>query len=149
VARRINLSQIGGYAEEKMEKLLREVVFETETRLKLGSPVDTGRFRGSWVLGENQASAYDAGEYQPATGKYRGQTQPPASPALEKRVSIGYQAGQEKIGNVYHISNSLPYAYRLAYEDWSTQAPAGWVDLIGREMQAYAKQQADRIGRQD
>jgi hypothetical protein len=148
VARRINLSQIGGYAEEKMEKLLRAVVFETETRLKLGSPVDTGRFRGSWVLGENQASAYDAGEYQPATGKYRGQTQPPESPALKKRVSIGYQAGQEKIGNVYHISNSLPYAEALA-NGHSTQAPAGWVDLIGREMQAYAKQQADRIGRQD
>ncbi len=148
MARRINLSQIGGYAEEKMEKLLRAVVFETETRLKLGSPVDTGRFRGSWVLGENQASAYDAGEYQPATGKYRGQTQPPASPALKKRVSIGYQAGQEKIGNVYHISNSLPYAEALA-NGHSTQAPAGWVDLIGREMQAYAKQQADRIGRQD
>ena len=148
MARRINLSQIGGYAEEKMEKLLREVVFETETRLKLGIPVDTGRFRGSWVLGENQASAYDAGEYQPATGKYRGQTQPPASPALEKRVSIGYQAGQEKIGNVYHISNSLPYAEALA-NGHSTQAPAGWVDLIGREMQAYAKQQADRIGRED
>ncbi len=148
MARRINLSQIGGYAEEKMEKLLRAVVFETETRLKLGSPVDTGRFRGSWVLGENQASAYDAGEYQPATGKYRGQTQPPESPALKKRVSIGYQAGQEKIGNVYHISNSLPYAEALA-NGHSTQAPAGWVDLIGREMQAYAKQQADRIGRQD
>ena len=148
MARRINLSQIGGYAEEKMEKLLRVVVFETETRLKLGSPVDTGRFRGSWVLGENQASAYDAGDYQPATGKYRGQTQPPASPALEKRVSIGYQAGQEKIGNVYHISNSLPYAEALA-NGHSTQAPAGWVDLIGREMQAYAKQQADRIGRED
>jgi hypothetical protein len=148
VARRINLSQIGGYAEEKMEKLLRVVVFETETRLKLGSPVDTGRFRGSWVLGENQASAYDAGEYQPATGKYRGQTQPPESPALKKRVSIGYQAGQEKIGNVYHISNSLPYAEALA-NGHSTQAPAGWVDLIGREIQAYAKQQADRIGRED
>ena len=99
-------------------------------------------------MGENQASAYDAGEYQPATGKYRGQTQPPASPALEKRVSIGYQAGQEKIGNVYHISNSLPYAEALA-NGHSTQAPAGWVDLIGREMQAYAKQQADRIGRED
>ena len=148
MARRINLSQIGGYAEEKMEKLLRVVVFETETRLKLGSPVDTGRFRGSWVLGENQASAYDAGEYQPATGKYRGQTQPPASPALEKRVSIGYQAGQEKIGNVYHISNSLPYAEALA-NGHSTQAPAGWIDLVAREMQAYAKQQADRIGRED
>ena len=148
MARRINLSQIGGYAEEKMEKLLREVVFETETRLKLGSPVDTGRFRGSWVLGENQASAYDAGEYQPATGKYRGQSQPPKEPALEKRVSIGYQAGQEKIGNVYHISNSLPYAEALA-NGHSTQAPAGWIDLVAREMQAYAKQQADRIGRED
>lgn len=148
MARRIELSQIGNYSQEKMEKLLRVTVLETELRLKMGSPVDTGRFRGSWITAENQTASYDGGEYQAATGKYRNQNSPPKEPTLERRISVGYQAGQEKIGNVYHISNSLPYAESLAGGS-SQQAPAGWVDLIAREMTAWVRQQADRIGRQD
>ena len=50
MTRRINLSQIGNYSTEKFEQLLRVTVFETEIRLKQGSPVDTGRFRGSWIV---------------------------------------------------------------------------------------------------
>ena len=149
MTRRINLSQIGTYSTEKFEQLLRVTVFETEIRLKQGSPVDTGRFRGSWIVSENQVAPFDGGEFQAATGKYREQTNPPKDPALELRRSVGYQVGQEKAGNVYHISNSLPYAYRLAYENWSKQAPAGWTDLIAREMTAWVRQESDRIGRYD
>ena len=148
MTRRINLSQIGSYSTEKFEQLLRVTVFETEIRLKQGSPVDTGRFRGSWIVSENQVAPFDGGEFQAATGKYRGQSNPPKDPALELRRSVGYQVGQEKAGNVYHISNSLPYAERLA-GGWSTQSPAGWTDLIAREMTAWARQEADRIGRSD
>ena len=148
MTRRINLSRIGSYSTEKFEQLLRVTVFETEIRLKQGSPVDTGRFRGSWIVSENQVAPFDGGEFQAATGKYRGQSNPPKDPALELRRSVGYQVGQEKAGNVYHISNSLPYAERLA-GGWSTQAPAGWTDLIAREMTAWARQEADRIGGSD
>ena len=52
MARRINLSQIGSYSQEKFEQLLRVVVFETDSRLKQESPVDTGRFRASWAISE-------------------------------------------------------------------------------------------------
>lgn len=149
MARKIRLDQFGSYSTEKYEQLLRVLVLETELRLKSGSPVDTGRFRGSWVTSENQVGSYDGGEFQEATGAYRNATKPPNDPKLERRISIGYQAGQERIGNVYHISNNLPYAEKLAYGNHSKQAPAGWVDLIVREMSAWAKQQADRIGRQD
>jgi hypothetical protein len=61
MARRIPLAKIGDYSREKYEKLLREVVFETDRQLKDGSPVDTGRLRLSWSIGENNTPGYDPG----------------------------------------------------------------------------------------
>jgi hypothetical protein len=51
----IRLNQIGDYAKKQMEKLLRAAVLETDSLLKQASPVDTGRFRASWQVGENSA----------------------------------------------------------------------------------------------
>jgi hypothetical protein len=133
MTRRINLSQIGSYSTEKFEQLLRVTVFETDSRLKLGSPVDTGRFRLSWAISENGTPGYDAG--------------PQAGPsAITPPRRLDYQV--EHLGGVYHIHNNLPYAEPLA-NGHSPRAPAGWTDLIAREMTAWAKQEADRIGRSD
>ena len=128
----IRLNQIGDYAEKQMEKLLRAAVLETDSLLKQASPVDTGRFRVSWQVGENSAS----GGIKPP-GTYTG------TPALDR---IGYS--QERLGNIYSVHNNLPYAERLA-NGHSPRAPAGWTDLIAREMTAWARQEADRIGRSD
>jgi hypothetical protein len=131
MARRIRLDQIGDYAEDKLNQLMRVVVFETDAELKARSPVDTGRFRASWAIGENQTGNYDAG---PSTS-----TAP---------VALNYTLGNEKIGNVYNIHNSLPYAEPLANGS-SKQAPAGWVDLVAKQMTRRARQLANSIGRQD
>ena len=133
MTRRINLSQIGTYSTEKFEQLLRVTVFETDSRLKQGSPVDTGRFRLSWAISETGTPGYDAGPQTGASG-----ITPPRR--------LDYQI--ERAGGIYHIHNSLPYAEPLA-NGHSPQAPAGWTDLIAREMTAWAKQEADRIGRSD
>jgi hypothetical protein len=161
VARRINLSQIGSYSQEKFEQLLRVVVFETDSRLKQESPVDTGRFRASWAISEQGTPGFDAG--------------PQGNPnALKPPLRLDYST--ERAGGVYHIHNSLPYAEKLAYgapgsgrrtetrynpkrdvETWATPGGGssiqtngpGWTDLIAREMTAWAQQQARRIGRQD
>jgi hypothetical protein len=53
MARTIRVGDIGDYANSQMEKLLRSAVLETDTLLKSASPVDTGRFRASWQVGEN------------------------------------------------------------------------------------------------
>jgi hypothetical protein len=133
MTRRINLSQIGDYSTEKFEQLLRVTVFETDSRLKQGSPVDTGRFRLSWAISENGTPGYDAG--------------PQAGPsAITPPRRLDYQV--ERAGGVYHIHNNLPYAEPLA-NGHSPRAPAGWTDLIAREMTAWARQEADRIGRSD
>jgi hypothetical protein len=153
MARTIRVADIGDYASQQMEKLLRTAVFETELRLKQASPVDTGRFRASWVTGENTAGNYDGGEKQPATGQYKESTNPPEDPSLERRITIGYQAGQERIGNIYSVHNNLPYAERLArgHSRQTSGAPggqAGWVQGIAKDIQGFVQVNADRIGRE-
>lgn len=130
MSRIIRLSQIGDYAAEQMEQLLRVAVLETDARLKTASPVDTGRFRASWQVGENSASG---GEKPP--GPYGNM------PAIER---LNYS--QERIGNVYSVHNNLPYAERLA-QGWSQQAPAGWVQGIAKDIQGFVRINAGRIGR--
>lgn len=133
MTRRIDLSQIGSFSQEKYEQLLRVVVFETDSRLKQESPVDTGRFRMSWAISEQGTPGYDAG---PQDG--------PTTITPPRRLD--YQV--ERAGGVYHIHNNLPYAEPLA-NGHSRQAPAGWTDRIAREMTAWARQTADAIGRRD
>lgn len=48
MARNIRLDQIDEYVEENLSKLVKAATFETEARLKLRTPVDTGRLRASW-----------------------------------------------------------------------------------------------------
>jgi hypothetical protein len=131
MARRINIGDIGRYSEEKLNTLMRVVVLETDQRVKSESPVDTGRFRASWIIGENQIGNYDGGA--------GGSTEP---------KGLNYTIGTERIENTYNIHNSLPYAEPLA-NGRSQQAPAGWVDIIARQMTNRAKQLADAIGGQD
>jgi hypothetical protein len=131
MARRIRLDQIGDYSEEKLNQLMRVVVFETDAELKARSPVDTGRFRASWAIGENFTGNYDAG------------TSTSTAP-----VSLNYALGNEKIRNVYHIHNNLIYAESLANGS-SKQADAGWIDVVARQMTNRTRQLANQIGKQD
>jgi hypothetical protein len=133
MARTIRVSDIGNYAEQQFEKLLRVAVLETDSRLKAASPVDTGRFRASWQVGENTAGGGEKPE-----GSYS---------AVLPIDRIGYQ--QEKLGNVYSVHNNLPYAERLA-QGWSKrqQPNPGWVQGIAKDIQDFVRVNADRIGRE-
>ena len=134
MAKEIKLSQIGDYMEGQIEQLLRVTVLEADGKLKEKSPVDTGRFRVSWQVGENNANSTPE-----PLGDYRG------VPAPLK--GSNYRAGQEKLGNYYSIHNNLPYAEPLA-NGHSPQASAGWVDLIGKQMQAFVRSAYEQIKRQ-
>ena len=146
MARRITLAQIGDYSRDKYEKLLRAVVFETDKQLKEGSPVDTGRLRLSWSIGENEAPGYDPGPQATPSG-----ITPP------RRLNYG----TERAGNVYHIHTSMEYALPVLYGEnlppsWNgswrskkNQIVKGYPDLVARNMTAWAKRVADQIGRQD
>lgn len=127
----IQLGDMGDYVNQQMEKLLRVVVLDVDARLKMESPVDTGRFRASWQVGENSATGGIAPD-----GSY------PSAPPLTR---LGYS--WEKLGNVYSVHNNLPYATPLA-NGHSKKASPGWVQAIAKDAQAYAKAQAAKIGRE-
>jgi hypothetical protein len=131
MARTIRVGEIGRYCEDQMEKLLRAAVLETDSLLKQASPVDTGRFRASWQVGENAAPGGIA-----PPGNYG--TTPPLT-------RIGY--GQERMGNVYSVHNNLPYAEPLA-RGTSKQAPAGWVQGAAKDVQGRVRIAAAKIGRE-
>jgi hypothetical protein len=146
MTRRIRLDQIGSFSTEKYEQLLRATVFETDKRLKEASPVDTGRLRFAWSISEQGTPGYDPG--------------PQSSPtAITPPRRLDYQI--ERAGGVYHIHNSLPYTEPVLYGNnlpvswqgqWrskNNQITKGYPDVIAREMTNWARQQADRIGRQD
>lgn len=132
--RNLPVNQIGNYMGDQLEQLLRVTVLETDNRLKSQSPVDTGRFRVSWQIGENAADSTPASE-----GSYGAGITPPKG--------SNYQPGQEKLGNYYSIHNNLPYAEPLA-EGHSKQAPAGWVDRTAREIQNFVNTNWEHIKRQ-
>ena len=133
MARTIRVGDIGDYCNQQMEKLLRSAVLETDGLLKGASPVDTGRFRASWQVGENAAPGGIAPE-----GKY-----PTAAPLSR----IGYS--QETIGNIYSVHNNLPYAERLAANPpYSKQTAPGWVQGVAKDVQGRVRIAAAKIGRE-
>lgn len=131
MARIIRIDEIEDYVKGQIDKLLTVTVLETDKRCKLESPVDTGRFRASWQVGQNSATGEGA-----TPGSYG------SIPAIQK---TNYQ--EEKAGNIYSIFNNLPYAERLA-SGYSKQANPGWLQGIAKDMQSWVNSQADRIGRE-
>ena len=118
MTKKISLKQIGSYVEGLGDKLVRGTVLNVNRDLKKESPVDSGRFRFSWQVGENGPVGG-----APPKGNYSGGTD------LRK---INYM--KEKVGKLYSIHSNLPYAEPLA-RGHSQQAPAGWIDLIAKKNQ--------------
>jgi len=152
MARKIRLAQVGNYIEGRMDQLMRAAVLETDSRLKLASPVDTGRFRVSWQVGENAASGGQKPDGDYSKTKLGSAAQAQSSIPIER---IGYQ--QEKIGNVYSVHNNLPYAEALAGGSYppswggqyrSQQASPGWVQGIAKDIQGFVVVSAAKIGRE-
>jgi len=150
MARTIRVGDIGDYCNQQMEKLLRAAVLETDSLLKQASPVDTGRFRASWQVGENAAGSYDAGPQQAPSNPGRDKTSAPTAPMYPLR-KMNYQ--QERMGNVYSVHNNLPYAEPLAngtskQTEGAQGGRAGWVQGAAKDVQGRVRIAAARIGRE-
>ena len=150
MARSIRVGDIGDYCNQQMEKLLRAAVLETDSLLKQASPVDTGRFRASWQVGENAAGSYDAGPQQSPSNLGRDKTSPPTGPMFPLR-KMNYQ--QERIGNVYSVHNNLPYAEPLArgtskQTEGAQGGRGGWVQGAAKDVQGRVITAAAKIGRE-
>lgn len=112
-----DVKNVTDHLTQRTMQVLVMLMAETDARLKMKSPVDTGRFRASWTIGLGQPDTSVA----PDTAKGQAVTTPePRIPALT-------------MGQTYYHGNSLPYARRLEY-GWSKQAPAGMVRVTALEV---------------
>ncbi|MGB1066170.1 MAG: HK97 gp10 family phage protein [Paracoccaceae bacterium] len=108
--------------EEKIEDAIALIALDSLRGVVRKSPVDTGRFRGNWIVSKNAANTTSS----QVTDKNGGQTITKGSGVID---TFKMNADSRII-----IQNNLPYANRLE-NGWSKQAPNGMVALTVAEMQ--------------
>ena len=122
----------------------------TESLLKQGTPVDTGRLRANWQIGENT----DSGKII-SKGSYDKSKPIPLSQVSKSGGGSGrprranYQ--REKIGPTYSIFNNLPYAepnilgtnfppsWGGNFRSRENQVQKGWFYQTAKEVADFAK----------
>lgn len=108
--------------EEKIEDAIALIALDSLRGVVRKSPVDTGRFRGNWIVSKNAANTTSS----QVADKNGGQTITKGSGVID---TFKMNADSRII-----IQNNLPYANRLE-NGWSKQAPNGMVALTVAEMQ--------------
>ena len=123
-----DIQKIQLHLTQKTSQVLVLLMAETDARLKMKSPVDTGRFRASWTIGV-------------------GQPDPSVASAAEAGKVASPEPGIHAITVVqtYYHANSLPYARRIEY-GWSKQAPSGVVRLTAAEVPQIIEALVKQVG---
>ncbi len=122
-----SLFRFAGETKRTMDDTFRGVILEMSVRFVMRSPVDTGRFRGNWQIGEGRADTRtDSENDKQVLG---------SPPSAESYARWQDQMEGVRAGQIVYITNNLPYARRLEYEGWSKQAPGGMVRLAMMEYQ--------------
>lgn len=114
-------------AKGDVEKAVRAVSLEVYTKLLIRSPVDTGRFRGNWMIG--MAVIPEAADEQ--------RFNKPGAPLPEEMAKLSIY----RIGATIHMRNNLPYAVALE-NGHSQQAPSGVVRVTAAEFGAIVSRKA-------
>jgi len=118
----VNWEALAERAKVDIDTAVKKSTFDLFKAVVERSPVDTGRFRANW----NCSQGAPNNDTSAGTDATRGLT--------EAQKALTFSAG----GIVYFI-NALPYAQRLEYEGWSSQAPAGMVRITISEFDQYVK----------
>ena len=113
----IDISKFVKKAEGNADKVVREICLNLLTDIVQGTPVDTGRARANWFTSINSTSD--------ATTDYSGSKDAAAGVSIARAMPDVAKA----TGNIFSISNNLPYIYRLEFEQWSDQAKDGMVRI--------------------
>lgn len=113
--------KISDKVDRVMSEATRATLFEVSTAIIKETPADLGTARRNW-----QASVGRG-----ATGTIEGvssvrQAEAAAISNVDQTVSVA-------VGEVYYLTNNLPYIERLEY-GWSQQAPSG---MVRKNMQQF------------
>lgn len=142
----IALQKFAKDAPEKAQEIARKVSIELLKSVVLKSPVGNpslwknpapagyvgGRFRANWNVGIGSIDL-NIGAPPDKTGQR----------AIAKGTGeiLASEAGQD-----IYITNSLPYAQRLEYEGWSSQAPQGMVRITIAQFNGIVNREARKAG---
>lgn len=111
------LEAIAARTKIKMDLVVRKFCFDMFSDIMMASPVDTGAFRGNWMLSVGSPNlTTNASAALPNDGAALGAI----------NAAVAASVGKDAIGKTIFFTNSMPYAYRLEH-GWSKQAPAGMV----------------------
>lgn len=120
----------------RADLVVRKLAMEALQGVVQMSPVDTGRFRGSWRVGLNQvdgSTSVAIGEQSVAGSKYRKAN---GSQATAQALSAGSpQIAAAKWGDTVYITNNVEYAEPLE-RGHSKQAPAGMLRVTFERLKA-------------
>ncbi len=119
-----DLRKLSQKLDINIDVLLKKIVFDVFDGVVSKTPVDTGRARGSWVIG--------IGTINPEVLPPKKKGTSPYAPQTAYRRNFGKELGMNQ-NTVAYISNSLPYIIYLE-EGTSDQAPAGMVKLTLEEL---------------
>lgn len=114
---------------DRLDRLTVYCVLEVRTRLIVRSPVDTGRFRGAWIYGLDEAPAGEPGGVDK-----NGEA---TAARIEGQISA------KAAGHIHWLANNVPYAQSLE-DGGSKQAPHGvvkvtlleWDQIVARAVDA-------------
>lgn len=124
-------SDVAKYAKlagASVDETGRAIVLELFGSVIKDTPVDTGRARGNWqtTIGAPATDEVDRNGSAPALSEASAET------------------SKFSAGKVIFLSNNLPYIYRLEFDGWSNQAPAGMARRnIARIQQIVSKSAQD------
>ncbi|WP_421523068.1 hypothetical protein [Pseudomonas yamanorum] len=93
-----------------------------------------GRFRGNWQVSFNTAITENIERIDP-----KGSASKSAGAAL-------IQTFTAEVGTIW-MMNNLPYGPRLEYEGWSSQAPAGMVQVSVTEAQTFVNNAVSELSK--
>lgn len=108
----LDVSKFVDKASKTADAEVRKICYDLVTGIILKTPVDTGRARANWFTSIGSPSV-----------SVTASTDPSGSSSISSALG----AISKATGNVLWITNNLPYIYRLEFEGWSKQAPAGMV----------------------
>jgi hypothetical protein len=124
-SKRGDLQKLADKMSLNLDTVVRKSLLELTGDIIKRTPVDTGRARGNW-----QATVGS-----PATGVLDA-----ADKSGDKTTGKAQDAISKATGNIYYLTNNLPYIQALEYGHSKEQAPHGFVRLAVADFEDYVKQ---------
>ena len=106
--------------DRTLDQGIRATLLQVSTAIIKGTPAKTGRARGNWQASIGRGATGEVSVNSVRSGEAK------AIAEVNQKASVA-------VGDLYYLTNNLPYIERLEY-GWSKQAPGG---MVRKNMQNF------------